>query len=102
MKISPEIAIAEFDVPGLVHELTPAVAPGPAPASAPGTSVDRVGPRSYRLSELSPYELDVLCKRFTTAVFKKAGKLQPPRDVPAEPRQRLEKEPKEPEEYLPE
>ena len=78
MKISPEIEIADFDVPSLVREKMPTpvasgvIAPGIASGIAP--AIPGVGRRDFLLSELSSEDLHLLCERSTNAVFQKANK----------------------------
>ena len=45
----------------------------------------------YALSELDTYTLDRLCDEFRDAVFAKAGKQQPPQNMPAPPQLRESK-----------
>ena len=77
MKIAPSIEIADFEVPTLVREKSASIAPAPAPV-APGAVAKPadyyIGPREYRLSELSSEELHQLCERFVNAVFRQANK----------------------------
>lgn len=64
MKITAniEVSLKPFMVPNYVIEQTPGEEEG----------------RSIKLSELDPITLAQLCREFTTEVFKRAGKSQPP------------------------
>jgi hypothetical protein len=67
MKAKLELDVKPFMVPNFV------TVQSPAPAES--AEADRA---SYPLSALDPNTLDRLCDEFRDAVFKKAGKQQPP------------------------
>ncbi len=68
MKIKYEIELKSFSVPNFV-----------IPVAKPGQRQDGFHPREgIPLSEIDADVLWRLCREFTDAVFKKAGKHQPP------------------------
>jgi hypothetical protein len=82
MKTEIQIEIRPFPVPGYVDELRPAMSPK-APPSAVCQELDpgeyQPAFRTFALRELSADDLSKLCNEFTAAVFKAAGKDQPPK-----------------------
>lgn len=71
MKVQIELEIADFDVPDFVRVIRPVG----KREDGIGFSLGNNGPK---LSDLDPNTLDRLCNNFRDAVFKKAGKQQPP------------------------
>ena len=71
MKTMIEIELQPFMVPNYVLTVQP---PHPKQDGIQETP-------KYSLADLDPNTLDRLCDEFRDAVFKKAGKTQPPRDA---------------------